>query len=240
MEPLQQELEPYKDRLDQFAEQVRLLWPNWDYHNYSEHAVESIWEFLSLVEYERTNGVVVTTEEVVAGVLSLCEHDLANHWGEPYLAKYMEERASSIGSGIASSIGIERSIIKQKRIATMATRPGAKLETSLEKKARRADIANFAWEYWRFKDKTIKVWRESQKNCLANGLEVQSFSRWVVGIKDFVCNELLNEDLALGDFDRGASGQSLFHEISFDNFQALHDDMGSPDWDEPELYPLAA
>lgn len=237
----QTELAYYTGDIYKFSEIVEPEWPNWDYHNFLEHGLETAGEFLKLVEYARSHGVYVSTDTVVAGLLSSLEHDLANQDGQPILYTYMEERSAAIGDGIARYIGFPERIVKAKHDATLATRPGADFDGLLEKMVRRADIANFAWEYPDFKEKTIKVWREEQKKCLKQGVEAVPFSVWVGNVKDFVMDCLLDQDLALGDFDRDPeTGLSLFHTKAFDNFGQLHDELNSDDFVEPELYPEAA
>ncbi len=241
MNDLSAELLPYKEPLDSFAQQVEPLWPDWDYHNFREHAWEAVFEKIAIVEYERTNGIEVPTEEVVAGLLSDLEHDLGLQWGTPYLASIVEERSASVGSGIAIKLGFNKSIIEAKNESTLATEPGAECKTPRQKRARLSDVANFGWEYPRFFDKTVKVWREGQKKCLAEGKELVPFSVWVRNISGFVCNKLLNVDLALGDFDRvKPGGMSKFQARAFENFRLLDAELISPDFVEPELYPIAA
>src|SRR5437868_12563470 len=121
----------------------------------------------------------------------------------------------------------------KKNEATLATEPGAECKTPLQKKSREADIANFGWEYSRFRGKTIKVWSESQKKCMSEGKPFAPFSVWVRNIKGFVCEKLLNEDLVLGDFDIGKNGMSKFHDRAFANFSRLDEELNSPDFVEP-------
>jgi hypothetical protein len=240
MEYLASELGPYEERIYEFADKIEKEWPNWDYHNFLEHGLETTYEFLSLVEYARANGVEVPTETVVAGVLSALEHDSFNQDGQPFLYTYMEERSAAIGDGIAKNIGFSQEIIDKKHNATLATRPGAEFDSLLDKMIRRADIANFAWDYTIFKEKTIKVWREEQKNCLKKGMEFVPFSAWAVKVRAFVNSCLLDQDLALGDFDRDhKTGLSLFHIKANTNLHAIHDEINSADFVEPELYEAA-
>lgn len=229
------DLVPYAEQIDAFAQIIEREWPDWDYHNFIEHGLETFFEYLALMKYARANGVEVSEEEVVGGALAALDHDVANHWGEPLLHDSDEARSAEIGYGLCMRLGFSRTIADKKREANMATQPGAICETFVEKGERRADVANLGWEYDRFEDRTIKVWREAQKNCMKEGKELVSFSIWVRGIKDFVMDKLLDQDLAFGDFDRGASGQSVFHERAFDNFATLDTRLKSPDWIEPSL-----
>ena len=240
----------YKSKVEIFASQVGKEWPTalelptgpeWSYHVFLEHGLEATAEAVRLVDYARQNGAEISDEQLVGLILSMLEHDLGNHWGPPIFHDYPEHRSEEVGTGFALLLKIPRTIIGYKREATHATRPGAKITTIVEKIARRADIANFAWEYNKFKNKTIKVWREEQMKCMAQGKDYVIFSQWVINIKDFVIGSLLDQDLTLGPFDfNEASQQCVFLDDVAKNFQQIGEEINSPDFVEPELYPLVA
>ena len=227
-------LESYQTQFDKFTEIIRAHWPNWDYHNFDEHGLETYDEFMLLASYVSDNGIALSEAHLVAGALTTISHDVGNGWGQPYFYEYYEDRSGAVAEGTALYCGFSKQIAALIFKATQATRPGATCETPLEKMVRRADIANFAWPYDRFRQKTVAVWRETQKTCA----EPLSFRQWLPKATPIVL-QLLSEDLALGDFDRGASGQSHFYEASFANFQMLDDEVESPDFVEPELYRAA-
>lgn len=231
------ELQPYQDQIITFAETLRKYWPEWEYHNFHKHALETVDEFLILVDYGREFGIDMSSDFVVAGVMSALEHDVLNQDGMPHMYDSMEHRSAEVGRSLSAKLNISKEINDMKYAATLATRPGSKCTTLLDVMIRRADVANLGWEYGRFVDKTIKYWQETQ----AGSNDPKTFSHWVrLEIVQEKLLELLDEDLSMGDFDRDpTTGESFFQTDVFSNFKRLKEDLSSPDFVEPQFVQAA-
>jgi len=231
------ELLPYREQTEKYTNIMEENWPpDWPYHNFKEHAIETVDEFLALVDYARKNGLKITDETVVAGVLCSLNHDVQNH--EPLsLSENYEVRAAYLGKGMATILKFPKQVTDQMLEPTLSTQPGTKCKTLLDIMVRRADIANLGWNYDRFKDKTVKYWREMQAQCDVT----KPFSSWVrLPIVQEKLMQLVGEDLSLGEFDRDPNtGLSFFQTDIFNNFKKLDDELTSPEFIEPELYVAA-
>lgn len=187
--------------------------PKLPYHNF-DHALKTRNEAARLVAICKENSLVVD-EDVVEAAALLHDGGYADSYDITCFSS-KEAYAANLANDILVTLGMPQQKINKVVSAIMSTKVGVKPITLEEKIIRRADLENIVSNAEIFIRNNLLILDEYSA---LNGSR-PSAEEWAA-LSYAILSSYLKDDVVLGEFDRGKSGESVFYERATKNVKLL-------------------